>query len=157
MFKLLLITQICSLAGIILKEHPILCKFMFVARGTGGYKLLTGTVEEVKVALEGTAGGTAKAKSKRRSFHFSPSQCRCMMDTLGLALGIAESDRYNCMECLGCESQEGRREENVKDVFMLGQNLYTLDGNGRRFVKYFGSYAWLPMHPKSLADLSQPG
>jgi hypothetical protein len=68
------------------------------------------------------------------------------MDELGMALGIEGWDRGNAMECLGCESQEGRREATVRDVFVLGQNLYTLDVMGRRHVKYYGQYEWRHMH-----------
>jgi hypothetical protein len=145
-FRLLLIIQICALGGIYLDEHPILTKFMYVVEGTGGYKFLL--EKEKSEEQEHGKSGTSPCQRTKKKVVYTVKQCKCIMDCLALALRIGEADRHNAMECIGCESQEARREDSVRDVYMLGQNLYTVNVDGRRFVKYYGHYMWVPMHPK---------
>jgi hypothetical protein len=153
-FRLLFITQICALAGIHLKEHPILTKFVYIVKGTGGYKFLTEGVRRAAYRVEG--GLSLAERQRRKEVCYSPEQCKRINDMLAMALAIEDADSNNGMDCIGCESQEGRREDSVRDVFMLGQNLYTLDVHGRRFVKYYGIYSWRPMTPAGPDDLTQP-
>jgi hypothetical protein len=95
-------------------------------------------------------------KIKLDDIELSVTQSKCIMDCLAVALNIGGQDRGNGMECLGCESQEGRREDSVRDVFVVGQNLYTLGADGKRYVKYFGSYVWYPMTSSVNIKITQP-
>ena len=152
-FRLLLITQICALGGIFLKEHPILTKFMYVVKGTGGYKFLA---ERSKQTPKEYIARTVMKSNKVGEVKFTVSQSRCIMDSLAFALEIDGADRVNGMECLACESQESRREESVRDVFVYGQKLYTLGADGKQYVKHFGSHMWLSMFPSDPEVYTQP-
>ena len=138
-FRLLFITQLCALGGIFLDEHPILTKLVYVVKGTGGYKFFM-----------------ERWKQYGKDIKFTLSQSKCIMDSLAFALKIGEADRGNGMECLACESQEGRRDETVRDVFIHGQDLYTLGPNGKRYVKYFNTYYWVLLHNNSEEENRKP-
>jgi hypothetical protein len=143
-FRILFITQMCALGGIHLRAHPILTKFMYVAKDTGGYNMLAARL-----------AGLGKDGSKKPTL--SVNQCQTWNDTLGCKLLLDAGDLGNCMECLGCESQEKRRGGNVRDVFMAGQNLYTFGADGTRYIKLFGQHVWMPMDLVFPWILRQPG
>ncbi len=125
-FRMLLIVQTCALAGIGLKEHPILTKLVYVVEGTGGHNFL----------YKKNDGALDKSK---RQYGFTTDE---IMSTLGDALQLEKHDIGNAMEGIACEAQPKRREGNVRDVFMKGQDLFTLDRFGRRYIKKYGSILW---------------
>jgi hypothetical protein len=127
-FRLLLIIQTCSLGGIVLTEHPFLTKLVFVAKNTGGHKFLY--------------SANSESRGKCPIYGLETDD---IMDTLGIALQLEETERGNAMESVACESQAGRREGNVVDVFMKGQDLFTIDRKGCRFMKTYGSFVWEPL------------
>jgi len=61
-------------------------------------------------------------QQRRADAGFSLEQCQMIMGTPAFSLANEEWGRHNYMECIGCESQEGRREKSVVDVFVLGQS-----------------------------------
>jgi hypothetical protein len=130
-FRMLLIMQTCALAGIGLAEHPILTKLIFVAKGTGGHKFLYGEEENER---------------KQKKYGHSTDE---IMSILGNALQLEKHDIGNAMECLACEAQPKRREGNVRDVFLKGQDLFTFDKFGRRYIKKYGFTEWEFLHAES--------
>lgn len=117
-FRTLLMLQICALSGIALKQHPILTKLVYVAEGTGGYKWI-----------------------HQKGIQYGMST-DLIMSTLGIAIDLNPQDIGNGMEALACESQKKRLINGVNDVFVKGQDLFTLDCEGRQLRKKYGSRKW---------------
>jgi hypothetical protein len=152
-FRLLLVTQICALAGIHLKEHPILTQFLYIAEGTGGYNML----KECSMLGQSQGPPNSQSGAGKKKFSYTVEQRSCIMLALATQLRIGSLDQYNAMDCLACECQGKRRLTSVVDVFIAGQHLYTLGSTGRRFFKPYGHIAWLPMTPHHDRDFQQPG
>jgi hypothetical protein len=99
---------------------------------------------------------TSLADRGGRVVRLSVSHCQTYNDILGVGMLIGQTDIGNCMECLGCESQEKRRDGNVVDVFASGQTLYTLGGGGKRYEKRFKEHFWRPMTHARGDKVTQP-
>ncbi|KAG9288568.1 hypothetical protein G9A89_003271 [Geosiphon pyriformis] len=68
-FRLLKVAQICALAGIHLKEHPILTKFIYIVKETGGHSLLLQGVDQYRhqnsdIGTENTGEGLLQRQVK---------------------------------------------------------------------------------------------
>jgi hypothetical protein len=123
-FKTLLLLQLCSLAGVGLKAHPILCKLVYIASGTGSHAFLHGY----------------KKKNKKQLKYGMETDD--VANTLGVALLLDAHEIGNAMDCLFCESQGKRSVDDVYDVFVQGQDLFTVDACGHRLIKKYGKLSW---------------
>ena len=74
-----------------------------------------------------------------------------MLDDLGKVLEIPSQDAGNGMECIACESQPKRAEENVRDGFVKYQWLLCLDKYGSALHKKYKSYVWEDSYPMVVA------
>jgi hypothetical protein len=90
-FRLLLVTQICALAGIHLKEHPILTQFLYIAEGTGGYNML----KECSMLGQSQGPPNSQRGAGKKKFSYTVEQRSCIMLALATQLRIGSLDQYN--------------------------------------------------------------